>query len=99
MENLGCLTRATVARTLGSGAIIYTSTILQGTELPKMASLALFSAYKNVGLAAAVVLIIFSYQAAMPSAVYILARNGGLRLPGSPAQVQQVYMSRDRRLD
>jgi predicted Na+-dependent transporter len=61
---------------LDLGQSIYASTILQEIELPKIASLALFSAYKNVGLAAAVALKIFSPQAAMPAAVYILARNG-----------------------
>ncbi len=65
-----------LARTFGIGVCIYLASSAAGISFPRKISHTLFGSYKNLGLAAAVSLVIFGPQAAVPSAVCILAETG-----------------------
>ncbi len=65
-----------LARTFGIGMAVYIASSIAGASPPQRISFMLFSSYKNLGLAAAVSLVIFGPKAAIPSAVCILAETG-----------------------
>lgn len=65
-----------LARTFGIGMAVYFVSSMAGTSYPQRISHTLFGSYKNLGLAAAVSLVLFGPQAAIPSAVCILAETG-----------------------
>lgn len=65
-----------LARTFGIGMAVYFVSSMAGTPYPQRISHTLFGSYKNLGLAAAVSLVLFGPQAAIPSAVCILAETG-----------------------
>lgn len=65
-----------LARTFGMGIAVYLASFVAGASPSQRISFTLFSSYKNLGLAAAVSLVIFGPKAAIPSAVCILAETG-----------------------
>lgn len=65
-----------LARTFGIGIAVYLISIVLAVSPPRRISYTLFSSYKNLGLAAAVSLVLFGPEAAIPSAVCILAETG-----------------------
>jgi BASS family bile acid:Na+ symporter len=62
-------------RTFGIGTAVFLLAKLQGTPPSRRISYTLFSSYKNLGLAAAVSLVLFGPEAGLPSAVCILAET------------------------
>jgi BASS family bile acid:Na+ symporter len=63
-------------RTFGIGAAVYIASSVAGTALPGRISYTLFGSYKNLGLAAAVALMLFGPEAGVPAAACILAETG-----------------------
>jgi BASS family bile acid:Na+ symporter len=77
--NFGELTAVVLialARTFGIGIAVYFLSSIACVPLPQKISYTLFSSYKNLGLAAAISLVLFGPEAAIPSAVCILAETG-----------------------
>ena len=65
-----------LARTVGIGIAVYLISSMMVVSLPKRISYTLFGSYKNLGMAAAVSLVLFGPEAALPSAVCVLAETG-----------------------
>lgn len=64
-----------VARTFVIGAAVYLCARLVGVEMQKRISYTLFASFKNLGMAAAVSLVLFGPRAGIPAAVCILAET------------------------
>jgi BASS family bile acid:Na+ symporter len=64
-----------LARTFAIGLIIFAAAILAGQERSKAISYTLLGSYKNLGLAAAVSLMLFGPAAGLPSAFAVLAET------------------------
>lgn len=64
-----------VARTFVIGAVVYLCARLVGVEMQKRISYTLFASFKNLGMAAAVSLVLFGPKAGIPAAVCILAET------------------------
>lgn len=64
-----------LARTFGIGMAVYAVTMLAGIKLPQRISYTLLGSFKNLGLAAAVSLVLFGPESAIPAAVCILAET------------------------
>jgi BASS family bile acid:Na+ symporter len=63
-------------RTFAIGSAIYLLARAAGASPEKRISYTLFGSYKNLGLAAAVSVVLFGPEAGIPAAVCILAENG-----------------------
>ncbi len=63
-------------RTFVIGAAVYIVSSIAGIAPPSRISYTLFSSYKNLGLAAAVAIVLFGPEAGVPAAVCILAETG-----------------------
>lgn len=81
-----------LARTFGIGMIVYFVSSIAGISLPQRISHTLFGSYKNLGLAAAVSLVLFGPQAAIPSAVCILAETGFYIFLAAALKRRQSYI-------
>lgn len=75
-DEISGVTMIALVRTFGIGLSVYFICSVLGASFPQRISHTLFASYKNLGLAAAVSLVIFGPQAAVPSAVCILAETG-----------------------
>ena len=64
------------ARTFASGAAVYAASALAGVARPQRIAYTLFGSFKNLGLTAAVALLLFGPRAAVPAAVCILTETG-----------------------
>ena len=64
-----------IARTFVIGAAVYICARLAGVEVHKRISYTLFASFKNLGMAAAVSLVLFGPKAGIPAAVCILAET------------------------
>lgn len=64
-----------LARTFGIGMAVYAAATLAGAKESRRISYTLFGSFKNLGLAAAVSLVLFGPEAAIPAAVCILAET------------------------
>jgi BASS family bile acid:Na+ symporter len=62
-------------RTFLIGSIVYLCAALAGVEIQKRISYTLLASFKNMGVAAAVSLVLFGSQAGIPAAVCILAET------------------------
>lgn len=65
-----------LTRTFVVGTTVYLVSLMAGISSPQRISYTLFSSYKNLGLAAAVAVVLFGPQAGVPAAVCILAETG-----------------------
>lgn len=65
-----------IVRTFASGAIVYAASAMAGVGRPQRIAFTLFGSFKNLGLAAAVALLLFGHTAAVPAAVCILTETG-----------------------
>lgn len=63
-------------RTFVIGAGVYIASSIAGVAQPQRISYTLFGSYKNLGLAAAVAIVLFGPEAGVPAAVCILAETG-----------------------
>ena len=94
--NFGDLTAVALialARTFGIGIAVYLLSMVARVSLPQRISYTLFSSYKNLGLAAAVSLVLFGPEAAIPSAVCILAETGFYILLAFARKPRQAYIN------
>jgi len=64
------------ARTFASGAVVYAASAAAGVARPQRIAYTLFGSFKNLGLTAAVALLLFGPRAAVPAAVCILTETG-----------------------
>lgn len=64
-----------IARTFVIGAAVYLSAMLAGVKVQKRVSYTLLASFKNLGMAAAVSLVLFGPKAGIPAAVCILAET------------------------
>jgi BASS family bile acid:Na+ symporter len=64
-----------IARTFVSGAAVYAAAAFAGVEAPQRIALTLFASFKNLGLAAAVALLLFGPRAGVPAAVCIFTET------------------------
>jgi BASS family bile acid:Na+ symporter len=74
-SGIGPVAAVALLRTFGSGILVYLASKLAGANPARSITYMLFASYKNLGLAAAVSLVIFGPQASVPSAVCIFAEN------------------------
>ncbi len=65
-----------IARTFGIGAAVYIASSISRVAFPRRISYTLFGSYKNLGLAAAVAVVLFGPEAGVPAAVCILTETG-----------------------
>jgi BASS family bile acid:Na+ symporter len=82
-----------LARTFGIGLVVYIISSRAGFSIPRRISHTLFASYKNLGLAAAASLVIFGPQAAIPSAVCILAETGFYIFLAAAFKRRQSYVT------
>jgi BASS family bile acid:Na+ symporter len=82
-----------LARTFGIGLAVYLISSKAGISIDRRISHTLFGSYKNLGLAAAVSLVIFGPQAAVPSAVCILAETGFYIFLAAAFRRRQSYIN------
>lgn len=76
LVNAGELAAIAFMRTFAIGSAIYLLARAAGSSPEKRISYTLFGSYKNLGLAAAVSVVLFGPEAGIPAAVCILAENG-----------------------
>jgi bile acid:Na+ symporter, BASS family len=81
-----------LARTFGIGLAVYFIFLIAGASFPQRISHTLFGSYKNLGLAAAVSLVLFGPQAAVPSAVCILAETSFYIFLAAALKRRQSYI-------
>jgi BASS family bile acid:Na+ symporter len=74
--DLGFVSWIALARTLGIGLAIYIAARLIGSDRSHAISYTLLGSYKNLGLAAAVSLMLFGPEAGVPAAISVLAETG-----------------------
>jgi BASS family bile acid:Na+ symporter len=74
--DLGFVSWIALARTLGIGLAIYIASRLAGSDRSHAISYTLLGSYKNLGLAAAVSLMLFGPEAGVPAAICVLAETG-----------------------
>jgi BASS family bile acid:Na+ symporter len=74
-ELIGPVGPIALARTFGIGIAVYIAAALAGSMEGRRISYTLLGSFKNLGLAAAVALILFGPEAAIPAAVCILAET------------------------
>ncbi len=74
-ELIGPIGPIALARTFGIGVVVYLAAALAGAKEPQRISYTLLGSFKNLGLAAAVSLVLFGPEAAIPTAVCILAET------------------------
>ncbi len=65
-----------LARTLGIGLAIYIAARLAGSDRSHAISYTLLGSFKNLGLAAAISLMLFGPEAGVPAAISVLAETG-----------------------
>ncbi len=73
--NIGPLAAIAFIRTFLIGAVVYILARWMGVDYPKRISYTLFSSYKNLGLAAAISIMLFGPRAGVPIAVCILGET------------------------
>jgi BASS family bile acid:Na+ symporter len=71
----GAVAAIALARTFAIGLAIYAAALLAGRSGPEAISYTLLGSYKNLGLAAAVSLMLFGQQASLPAAFSVLAET------------------------
>jgi BASS family bile acid:Na+ symporter len=76
LGDVGDLAAIALARTFVIGSAIYLIARAFGASPEKRISYTLFASYKNLGLAAAVSVVLFGPEAGIPAAVCIMAENG-----------------------
>ena len=74
--DIGSVSWISLARTLGIGLAVYMAARLAGQDRSHAISYTLLGSYKNLGLAAAVSLMLFGPEAGVPAAVWVLAETG-----------------------
>jgi len=74
--DVGGVLLVALARTFASGAAVYALSALAGVARPQRIAYTLFGSFKNLGLTAAVALLLFGPRAAVPAAVCILTETG-----------------------
>ena len=74
--DIGSVSWIALARTLGIGLAIYIASRLVGSDRSHAISYTLLGTYKNLGLAAAVSLMLFGPEAGVPAAICVLAETG-----------------------
>ncbi|OPY53186.1 MAG: hypothetical protein A4E48_00856 [Methanosaeta sp. PtaU1.Bin060] len=74
-ESIGPVGLIALARTFGIGMAVYVASALAGSKAGCRISYTLLGTFKNLGLAAAVALLLFGPEAAIPAAVCILTET------------------------
>lgn len=74
--DMGTVSWIALARTLGIGLAIYMAARLAGQDRSHTISYTLLGSYKNLGLAAALSLMLFGPEAGVPAAISVLAETG-----------------------
>lgn len=74
-ELIGPVGPIALARTFGIGLAVYAAAALAGSKVGHRISYTLLGSFKNLGLAAAVALLLFGPEAAIPAAVCILTET------------------------
>lgn len=74
--DIGSVSWIALARTLGIGLAVYMAARLIGSDRSHAISYTLLGSYKNLGLAAAVSLMLFGPEAGVPAAISVLAETG-----------------------
>jgi bile acid:Na+ symporter, BASS family len=74
--DIGSVSWIALARTLGIGLSVYIASRLIGSDRSHAISYTLLGSYKNLGLAAAVSMMLFGPEAGIPAALCVLAETG-----------------------
>lgn len=74
--DIGSVSWIALARTLGIGLAVYMAARLIGSDRSHAISYTLLGSYKNLGLAAAVSMMLFGPEAGVPAAISVLAETG-----------------------
>lgn len=74
--DIGSVSWIALARTLGIGLSVYIAARLIGSDRSHAISYTLLGSYKNLGLAAAVSMMLFGPEAGIPAALCVLAETG-----------------------
>jgi BASS family bile acid:Na+ symporter len=74
--DIGGVSWIALARTLGIGLSVYIAARLIGSDRSHAISYTLLGSYKNLGLAAAVSMMLFGPEAGIPAAISVVAETG-----------------------